>query len=84
MRKKYELTDPSSCLNKALSDELVFVLLQRDAAAPATIRFWVQERIRLGKNKPTDIQILCALSEAMSMEEENRLKEKFQIDRRAS
>ena len=54
MLKRLEISDPTSCLNKAAENELIFVLLERDAAAAATVRFWIQERIRLAKNKPGD------------------------------
>ncbi len=60
MRKRDELTDPASCLSRARNDEWTFVLLERDAAAPATVRFWIEERIRLGKNVRTDAQIVDA------------------------
>jgi hypothetical protein len=36
---------------------MLFVLMDRDVAAPQTIRFWIHERIRLGKNSPHDNQI---------------------------
>ncbi len=49
MLKRDELADPTSCLNRARDDEMTFVLLGRDAAAPAAIRAWAEERIRLGK-----------------------------------
>lgn len=68
MIKVDEISDRNSCFNRARYDELVFVILERDAAAPATIRFWCSERIRLGKNKPDDEQILKALRDADSME----------------
>jgi hypothetical protein len=57
MRKREELTNPASCLNRAAEDEMLFVLLGRDAAAPAAVRAWIAERIRLGKNKADDPQI---------------------------
>ena len=60
MRKRDEMADPSSCLNRAADDEWTFVLLGRDRAAPAAIRAWIEERVRLGKNLPTDRQILEA------------------------
>jgi len=60
MRKAEELSDFTSCLNRATLDERLFVLLGRDVAAPATIRFWCDERVRLGKNAPDDPQILEA------------------------
>lgn len=62
MRKTEEVENPNSCLNKAQDDEPLFVLLGRDKAATATIRFWVTERIKLGLNKPGDPQILEALA----------------------
>jgi hypothetical protein len=60
MRKRDELTDPSSCMNKAKDDEWTFVLLGRDAAAPAAVRAWIDERVSLGKNLPWDPQIVEA------------------------
>ena len=69
MRKSQELTDPSSCMSRARDDEYVFVLLARDAAAPATIRFWCAERVRRGKNAYTDPQITEALNAANAMED---------------
>ena len=69
MIKRLELTDPNSCMSRAREDEMTFVLLARDIAAPNTIRFWVAERIRLGKNIMEDAQIVEALSCAAKMEE---------------
>jgi len=70
MRKTDEVTYPTSCLNRAREDEMLFVLLGRDAAAPSTIRHWVDERIRLGKNKANDPQIIEALACALTIESE--------------
>lgn len=68
MLKKHEVMDPKSCLNKAHLDEMVFVLLGRDAAAPAAIRTWCMERVRIGKNQAGDDQIMDALACAEAME----------------
>jgi hypothetical protein len=68
MIKRKELTDPKSCMSRADDDEMTFVLIGRDAAAPAAIRFWVGERIRIGKNRPDDPQIIEALECAAWME----------------
>ena len=68
MLKRDELANPDSCLNRAREDELVFVLLARDPAAPETIRAWVKERIRLGKNERQDMQIQEALKLAREMD----------------
>jgi hypothetical protein len=43
MRKRDELTDPTSCMSRARDDEQTFVLLGRDTAAPATVRAWIEE-----------------------------------------
>jgi hypothetical protein len=70
MRKKDELGSKDSCMSRAHSEEMTFVLLGRDVAAPAAIRAWVAERIRLGKNIATDAQIVEALACATTMESE--------------
>lgn len=68
MIKCVEVSNPLSCLSRAKEDEMIFVLLARDAAAPFAIRQWAQERVRLGKNKADDGQILEALRCADQME----------------
>lgn len=72
MRKNQELTDPRSCMSRARDDEMTFVLLERDEAAPDTIRYWAARRIRLGKNKSDDPQIIEALACADAMEKERQ------------
>lgn len=68
MIKRDEEKRADSCFNKALPDEWVFVLLGRDAAAPAAIRAWCAERVLIGKNRPEDEQIKEALYAAWCME----------------
>lgn len=68
MIKRDEIEHPESCFNKAGDSERLFVLLARDPAAPVAIRAWVNERLRLGKNKPDDDQICEALECAARME----------------
>ena len=70
MIKRDEIEDPESCLNKARDDERLFVLLARDPAAPAAIRAWIAERIRLGRNAAVDAQIQEAFDCAARMEAE--------------
>ena len=70
MVKLEELSNPKSCMSRAADHEMTFVLLARDAAAPAAIRAWVNERIRLGKNAADDEQILEALHCANFMEQQ--------------
>lgn len=67
MLKRLEATEPHSCWNNAGENEIVFVLLARDAAAPVAIKAWVEERLRLGKNKWGDPQITEALQSANEM-----------------
>lgn len=74
MKKRDELNDPASCLNRARDDELVFTLLGRDRAAADTVRFWVQERIRLGLNAPGCIQLTSALEWADAVEKAHKGK----------
>lgn len=70
MRKHEELVSPDSCFRKAGFNEMTFVLLGRDAAAPVAIRAWIAERIRLGKNAADDPQIVEAKQCAQVMEAE--------------
>lgn len=60
MRKREELTNPNSCMSRAGDDEMTFVLLGRDRAAPEAVRAWINERIAIGKNKRDDPQIVEA------------------------
>lgn len=73
MRKKDETTKPNTCLAVAAPEEMVFVLLGRDPAAPYAIRAWAAERIRLGKNKTGDAQIVAAINCADTMAAEGRM-----------
>jgi hypothetical protein len=68
MKKTDELTNPDSCLSRARDDEMTFVLLARDAAAPRAIRAWCDWRVDMGKNKYSDPQIKEALACADEME----------------
>lgn len=79
MIKREELTNPSSCMSKALPDEMTFVLLARDIAAPATIEFWVEERIRLRKNSNLDEQILEAVDCAHAMRKQKHLMDRERL-----
>lgn len=42
MKKKHELSNSDSCLNRSHPDEPVFVLRGNDESAPAAVRSWVQ------------------------------------------
>src|ERR1019366_4825783 len=68
MLKSDELTSSNSCLNRARADEMNFVFVEDDEAAPATIRAWIAERIRLGRNKAVDQKLVTAEAVAVAME----------------
>ena len=70
MRKSQELTDSSSCMSKARDDEMTFVLLGRDPAAPFAILAWRSERLRLGLNTVDDPKMMEALECVSTMEKE--------------
>ena len=70
MIKEEELSNPRSCLNKAKPGERLFVLRGADPAAPSTIRHWIGERLRLGKNSTSHEQIREADQCASLMEVE--------------
>ena len=72
MLKRDELSNPNSCLNRAKDDEMIFVLIGRDIAAPEAIRAWTVERISSGKNVESDEQIQEALKCAEYMEKQRQ------------
>lgn len=53
----------------AAPDEPMFVLLARDKSAPNVVRFWCLDRIKQGKNRIDDPQIVEAYACAKAMEE---------------
>lgn len=69
MRKLEELQ--KGCMAKAKDDEMTFVLLGRDKSAPVAIRAWIGDRLRTGKNVPTDRKIVEAEQCAATMERES-------------
>jgi len=71
MKKRDEISDPNSCLNRAGEDETIFTLRAHDIAFPYTVRQWAEERVRLGKNEPDDEQITSALNDAREVEEQH-------------
>ena len=83
MIKREELTNPNSCFGRAQMDEMLFVLLARDVAAPSTIRYWVQARIAHRKNTRDDAQIKEALWCAGYMERMHSGQDRLNIIRTA-
>jgi hypothetical protein len=80
MRKTDEISQPTSCLNIANSDERLFILLGRDPAAPRAVRAWAAARLFLGKNKFGDEQIQEALAAADAMDRERHRYAKDPLD----
>lgn len=72
MIKREELTNPASCMSRAGDDEMTFVLLGRDIAAPAAIHAWILARVLAGKNTLTDPQVLEAITCSANMERSRR------------
>jgi hypothetical protein len=67
MRKIDEKNLPSSCWNKALDDEVMFVLLARDPDAPLAISAWMRaRRDRLGPDARADTEAASACAAAMA------------------
>jgi hypothetical protein len=71
-------------MSKADQTEMTFVLLARDPAAPATIRFWANERVRLAKNEWSDPQIREALACANAMEIEYHDRRRLEASRQGT
>jgi hypothetical protein len=70
-------------MSRARDDEWTFVILGRDRAAPAVVRAWIEERVRLGKNKLEDPQIVEAWSwirEVLNEQAEADIKQKAETD----
>lgn len=70
MLKSDELERSDSCLNRAASDEWIFVIRGHDVAAQAAIAAWVKERLRLKKNDYGDPQLIEAAECSRKMKEQ--------------
>lgn len=60
--------DPNGCYVRAEPNEPRFTLLGRDKAAAKAVRYWVLERLKTGKNRASDTQIIEAYEIAQAME----------------
>jgi hypothetical protein len=76
MIKSREISDAESCFSKALSDEMMFVLLARDRVAPITVYFWCVLRCLLFKNTWNDEQLKEARRSVRAMRYQNRAHKK--------
>lgn len=59
MRKHFELTVPTSCLNRSADNEPIFVLCARDPSAPGAVRQWANayKRRKIAANQFFDAAI---------------------------
>lgn len=68
MKKYKELKDPSSCLNKAGDDEMLFVLRAQDVTSPKTILYWITENFETCPPAKLREAFECAMSMRLSDE----------------
>ena len=66
---------PFDCWANAKSDEPMFILLARDASAPAIVRRWVQLREERGGAKPEKLAEALDCAKAMERWKENSDRE---------
>lgn len=55
MIKRDEIEQPASCLNKAASDEPVFVLRAKDPLSPVVVEDWARQAELTGAHEPAKI-----------------------------
>ncbi len=65
MIKSDEIAQPNSCLNKAASDEPVFVLRAKDPHAPGAVEHWATNAEATGLHEPHKIAEARAFANAM-------------------
>ena len=65
MLKQDELTRRGSCLNKALSDEPLFILRAKDSIAPVIVRLWARFAAIFGAHEGWKIQEALKIAEQM-------------------
>lgn len=65
MRKRDELSDPGSCLNKAADDEPIFVIRAKDPLGAATVLQWAQAAERHNTHEPERISQARMLANTM-------------------
>lgn len=63
MNKQGELSNPTSCLNKAKADEPLFVLRAKDPYAPMAVRHWAA--MAYGHHEPEKVKEALALADEM-------------------
>lgn len=65
MNKMQTISDPKSCLNKAESDEPIFVLRGKDPLAAQTVRNWAEAALALGTHSVGKAQDALEIAQRM-------------------
>jgi hypothetical protein len=63
--KRYEISDPNSCLNRAADDEPVFVLRAKDPLAAKLVEDWAAKAVLEGLHDDAKIQAAYRFAQAM-------------------
>lgn len=72
MRKRDELADPESTLNRAAEEEPLFVIRAKDKLSASMVRQWAEAAAMTGAHEPEKIQEARQLAEIMeSWRQEN-------------
>lgn len=72
MNKQGELSNPTSCLNKAAAGEPLFVLRAKDPHAPMAVRHWAA--MAHGHHEPEKIDEALALADKMEVWRSHNVK----------
>ncbi len=65
MRKRQEIDNPESCLNRAEDDEPLFVIRAKDKVSASAVRTWAEWALLTGIHEPEKIQEARAIAEDM-------------------
>ena len=61
MKKKAELKNPNSTLNKADDEEMLFILKAKDISSPKVILNWIAENLETASEAKLHEAFICAL-----------------------
>lgn len=76
MRKRQEIENPESCLNRAEIDEPLFIIRAKDKVSASAVRTWAEWAQMTGVHEPEKIQEARAIAEDM----ENWRRENYPDD----
>ena len=75
MKKTDEMTDPSSCINKAADDEPLFVLCANDPLAAGVVDYWANQAEGTNLHEIYKINIARELAQEMRRWKADQKKE---------